>query len=327
MYLIVIDSGTSTTRIRLTDGEQVIASKVQAIGAKDVAVTGSKQPLLDAIQAGMEEVLQAAHIRMDEVAARLASGMITSPSGLLEVPHIAGPVSVSKLAQGVVHQRFAGEHPLQISFIPGVKTGMSPTAELGDKDMMRGEETEIAGFLRQHPEYADKNVLFMHYGSHHKCMQSDRSIIRACRTAMTGELMMALMQHTILKDSVVPLDDLVPSHEWVREGLKVAEQAGFGRALFSSRVLQVLEQRSRLEATSFMLGALVSLDLMLLQEMMHTQVDAIVMYGRSLYPSITAPILAERHPHISIHIVTEQESELLSVYGAMQIYRQSKMKE
>ena len=83
-----------------------------------------------------------------------------------------------------------------VVIVPGVKTEGETIA---DADMMRGEETELIG-LTEHLESAAVYVL---PGSHSKLIHVDGAgRIVDFSTMLTGEMIAALSQNTILKDAV-----------------------------------------------------------------------------------------------------------------------------
>lgn len=323
MNILVIDSGTTSSRVRLYNGERILGSASRQAGAKDTAIRGDTGIVTNALRACIAELLEAHSLSIDRIDAILASGMITSNVGLLDIQHLPAPVGIREIAASLVARTFPDIAEKPILFIPGVKTGASGSErELAAKDMMRGEEAEIFGYLEQrHAERGESGgILFMHYGSHHKCILLEHGEIRECRTSVTGELMMTIMQHTILKSSLLPLAELVPDREWVRKGLETAESAGFGRALFSTRVADVMEACGKQRATSFFLGALLSLDFALLEAMASERTTHLVLYGKSLYPSLFGPLVKERYPFLTVDTVSEDDSDLLSARGAMSIF-------
>jgi 2-keto-3-deoxy-galactonokinase len=133
------------------------------------------------------------------------------------------------------------------------------------------------------------------------------------------------MQQTILKSSLLPLPEHEPDEAWVRKGLETAESAGFGRALFSVRVAETMEKCGKQRATSFFLGVLLSLDFALLNELMTRNTTRLVLYGKSLYPSLFEPLVKEKYPELEVIAITEEESDRLSARGAMRIFEQYKV--
>ncbi|MHB1652943.1 MAG: 2-dehydro-3-deoxygalactonokinase [Desulfitobacteriaceae bacterium] len=318
MKVLVVDSGTTTSRVRLSDGNNVLASVSRLAGAKDVALTGNNEVLKNALRECIKEILEESKITIDEVNAIIASGMISSNMGLVEIPHLSGPVGISETAGNLVKRLFPDITSKPIWFIPGIKTGFHKGNTISEMDIMRGEETEIFGYMDDR-----EDSLFMHYGSHHKCILTEEGKVRQCRTSVTGELMMAISQNTILKSSLVPINDIIVDMDWVRRGLAVAEESGFGRALFSTRIIDTMVHSTKMEATNFYLGVLVSLDLNIMKELRVESVRKLVLYGKKLFPSIFEPIIQERFPELQVITVSEELSDLLSVKGAIKTYRAS----
>ncbi len=111
----------------------------------------------------------------------IASGMIGSRQGWFEVPYAELPAGPAELAP----VRFDDFHR-PIHFIPGL--AFRNTA--GMPDVMRGEETQIAG--------AGGDGLYLLPGSHCKWVLVEDGRIVWFATFMTGELFAALKDHTIL---------------------------------------------------------------------------------------------------------------------------------
>lgn len=324
MKLLVIDSGTTNSRVRLMDGDRIAASVSRSVGSRDVAIAGHTEVLERALREAIAEIVSSNSISLEDIEAIVASGMITSNMGLMDIPHLPAPATAAQVAAGIVERIFPAVAPKPIHFIPGVKTGFIGEAELSRKDMMRGEEAEVFGFMAHSGDAAQEPQVFMHYGSHHKAILLEGGEIKRCSTSVTGELMMAILQSTILKSSLPSPAEMRPDLKQVRTGLAIAEAAGFGRAIFSSRVLNVMERRDRQEAAGIFLGALLSLDLAMLNDLLTPDIRKLVLYGKALFPSIFKPIVQERHPYLEITVVPEEQSDTLSAQGAVILYRHYK---
>lgn len=135
----------------------------------------------------------------------LLSGMITSRHGWTETPYLRAPVPVDSLASSVQRSEFGG---LGLYFMPGVDqvSGDEPP------DVMRGEETQIAGVVSM-TDRADVVVL---PGTHSKWAVLEDDTIVSFRTFLTGELYTAMCSWSSLA-AVMDGDD--------------SEGAGFGRGL------------------------------------------------------------------------------------------------
>lgn len=300
----VVDSGTTNTRVRLWEGRGVTRSLTRSAGARDTAVDGHNGKIRQALQEMLAE--------LGGVEAVICSGMITSAGGLLEVPHIPAPAGIAELARAVVRRDFPDIAATPFYFVPGIKT-LDPG--LLDADIMRGEEAEAIG-LRELLRLSGP-ALLLHCGSHHKVLALDGDgRLAYSRTAITGELLAAVASQTVLKSSLAPLDELVADAAMWRLGLRAAEEQGLGRALFLVRVADVLAGRSPAEATSFLLGALMSQDLPLLATAeQHAQV---IIYGKGHFPGLLHSCLSERGR--SAQVVPEEMVEVAAAVGAVRIY-------
>ncbi len=180
----------------------------------------------------------------------IASGMVGSTAGWVEVPYCQCPTGVEELAEGVV-----SVHDGALHIVPGV-------ALFGDiPNMMRGEETEIVGVLELHPEHADHSVLVLP-GTHSKWVRIHRGQIVDFATYITGELFSVLRDHSILgraaKD-VSELPDRATVEAAFARGVLAAREAttGIASLLFSARSM-VLAHRVEAEASlEFLSGLLI----------------------------------------------------------------------
>ena len=87
-YLITIDGGTTNTRAFLWKNNEVIASASREVGARNTAVSSSEVSLKNAVKACINEILKTASVTCDELDGIVASGMLTSNVGLIEIPHL-----------------------------------------------------------------------------------------------------------------------------------------------------------------------------------------------------------------------------------------------
>lgn len=313
----VVDSGTTTTRVRLWRNERVVWSGSRAAGARDTATDGSNARIRTALTDLFAELDTHAGHAPEAV---ISSGMITSNMGLLEVPHLSAPVGMDDLADGIVRHDFPEITELPFYFIPGVKT--LPISfnfdTLADADVLRGEEAECVG-LRELLRLCHA-TLFLHFGSHHKVIATDAGgRVLYSRTAVTGELLSAVSEHTILRSSTVPVATLEPSRDFYRAGLRAAEQHGVGRALFLVRVGEQLWGRSRSEMTSFLLGVLSQTDLPLLDDAPDA---AVVLYGKGALPQLLAEHLTASGRQAT-H-VDEETSDQAAAVGAVRLFERYK---
>jgi 2-dehydro-3-deoxygalactonokinase len=318
MFYLVIDSGTTNTRVRLSDGGRILQTATAPTGARTTAAEGNNRSLRRELGRLIREVLQAAEVDLAGVDALIASGMITSNLGLLEVPHLPAPVTPGGLAAGMVTARFDDICNGPIHFIPGVKTLPGTDTGVGAGDILRGEEAEVTGLrslLR-----LDGPATFLHYGSHHKAIHTGAAgELLSSETVMTGELLQVVSEHTILASTVLPAREVCLDETAWRLGLETALTDGIGRALFVTRLTQQLLGQTPQQSTNFLLGALTSLDLPMVRRALERG-DNLVLYGGNQLPRILHRYLETEGWGARLTLVDQSTAELAAVTGAIAIY-------
>nr|WP_256429982.1 2-dehydro-3-deoxygalactonokinase [Caulobacter sp. S45] len=153
----------------------------------------------------------------------LITGMAGSNIGWLEVPYADCPADARALARGVV--AVPGEAP----FV-GITPGLRGPGVYGP-DVMRGEETQLIGWLAQDPARRQGAQVICHPGTHAKWVLAVDGRIERFVTAMTGELFALLTQHSVLKGGEGDADG--PAFD---DGLKAAgDGAALAARLFTAR--------------------------------------------------------------------------------------------
>ena len=168
-YIITLDTGTTNTRVVLWDSKfRPAASAKSEVGVRNTAIDGSNRRLKAAVKECLERVLRDAGTSYDEVEAVIASGMITSNVGLVEIPHCVVPAGTDDLAAAVRKVSLPDVCPMPIHFVPGVKNSGGPIGfgNFEAMDIMRGEEVESIALLEQYPR--GKSYLLVLPGSHMK---------------------------------------------------------------------------------------------------------------------------------------------------------------
>ncbi len=123
----------------------------------------------------------------------LACGMVGARQGWHEAAYVATPCAVtSKLTHVPTH-----DPRLDLRIVSGIM-------QADPADVMRGEETQIAGFLGQHPEFEGVIAL---PGTHSKWVRVAKGQIENFRTIMTGESYALYSQHSVLRFSMGTWDE------------------------------------------------------------------------------------------------------------------------
>ena len=262
-YLVYYDAGTTNSRgyllkregerlVPLRDRLGALISAARKVGSKDVAAAGDNQVLLSALWEIYGELMRKCPgdlLKEGQVEGVYASGMITSSSGLREIPHLPTPVGLRQLREGMVpveEPSFFGEMVL----IPGVRTAADLPLSLQDAAAagnMRGEELEIFGLLESPgipAQYRECPFAVALPGSHTHIAYLEEGQVKDIFSTFSGELYHAVTSQTILSSlhALCPgrrpgTPPLVPEMVW--DGYTQLEEWGFNRALYIARSYQL----------------------------------------------------------------------------------------
>lgn len=257
--LLCVDMGTTRTRVWLVQGERVRTHLVRDFGVRDSAQVDLESALIDLLQqttasAGLDE-------STDIPRKVAAAGMISSPQGLLEVPHLPAPTGREDLWAAVRRIRIGTDRQYEMLLVPGVRTGngAADIAATLDSDVMRGEETLCVGLLSQGLVRPGDAVLNL--GSHWKWIWIDESArIAGSRTALTGEMIHAIQSNTLLAAALPQRRPLALENEWLALGAAEARRSGLSRALFCMRLLQQAKHGSEDQHLAFLYGAFLEVE-------------------------------------------------------------------
>jgi len=178
-------------------------------------------------------------------------GMIGSNLGWTVAPYVDTPVGLDDLARELVAPEPGsdGGGGDWVRIIPGVRgEGLG-----GAGDVMRGEETQLFGWLALNPERARGRHVVCHPGTHAKWMVLEDGRLTHFVTAMTGELFAVLRKHSVLKSEASPDDPAA-----FAEGLAAAEDGGaLAARLFTARARVVGKGRPAETTAAYLSGLLI----------------------------------------------------------------------
>ena len=232
--LLACDWGTTNLRAwTLDERGGVVARKSFALGVAGLAPGEAAQRF-------------ATEVRPALAAERLPAilcGAIGSNLGWATAPYADCPADVSDLADRLLSVAD------DVRIVPGLRCqGIT-----GAPDVMRGEETQVLGWLALHPERRRGRHLLCLPGTHAKWVLVEEGRVVRFVTAMTGELFAVLGRHSLLK-SEAPADDDAAFDE----GLAAA---GAGDALaarlFSARSRVVGGEAEAASTPSYLSGLLI----------------------------------------------------------------------
>ncbi|MFN3548127.1 MAG: 2-dehydro-3-deoxygalactonokinase [Mesorhizobium sp.] len=219
-FCAALDWGTTNLRVWLLDRDgTVLGERASGEGMRACAP--------DRFGAVMESHLAAlgAPVALPVVVA----GMAGARGGWREVPYLVAPVGLDALHEGaavVAHLR------RDVRILPGI-CQRTP----GREDVMRGEETQLAGAVAQ--GLADGLVCLP--GTHSKWAAIEAGRLVSFTTFMTGELFSVLGAHTILGDTLGE-GGFDPADPAFRGGIEdmLREGAALIGSLFSLRAAGLL---------------------------------------------------------------------------------------
>lgn len=315
---LTIDTGTTNTRIYLTDGKTVTDCIKISAGAGDTAKTGSNRYLKDSIRNGILELLRANKLSEHNIEAIYASGMITSELGLYEVPHISAPVTQNDLRNHAKTVLIDDVVSVPITFIPGVKnnTHFQNLANLNHMDMMRGEETELFGLM--HLLKCTPPLTVILPGSHTKFVTvgNDGEIL-SCHTTLGGEMLAAISEKTILNSSLPhPLVSEI-SPEYLTAGFMYSRKHGISSAAFRVRLLHKFMELTENERANFFVGAMLAPDIQALEEI---ALETKILVGGSEPLKSIFVHLAKNGTGREVFAAKDEMVRSSTVFGVMEIF-------
>ncbi len=239
----------------------------------------------------------------------MASGMITSEFGLCHLEHIKAPAGIRELHDGIEKVYLSEISEIPFAFIRGVKLASEGFENF---DVMRGEETELMGIMNA--DYGE--CIYILPGSHSKIIKVDaEGRIADFSTMLTGEMISALSQQTILKDAVdLSLSEI--DNEYLLLGYDYSVKEGINKALFKTRILKNFCGKDKKEVYSFFLGAVLSGEI---KSIIESKAKTVVLGGRKQIKNAMAKILIKRD-NKKVILLDENTVDMSTSIGAVRIF-------
>ncbi len=214
---IILDWGTSSLRAAL------VSEAGETLDVRDTTSGGIQFVKDGAFEAALMETAGAWFAEHGPLPV-VASGMITSRNGWVEVPYVDAPASLADLAAGT--RQITLGNGATITFLPGMR---DPAAE-PFPDVMRGEETQIVGFGLDR----DRTVVLP--GTHSKWARVEAGRIAAFQTYATGEIFALLTKHSFIARAVEPAAGAEPVWSAFDRGAEFAASEARAADAFLSSV-------------------------------------------------------------------------------------------
>lgn len=238
---IAVDWGTSALRAWAMDGDGAMIAHASSADGMGALAPDEFEPALLRLIA---DWLPGERARPLPV---LACGMVGARQGWAEAayrpvpcPPLGTPFSIPPLTDA----------RLRVAIIPGLR-------QSNPADVMRGEETQIAGVLHATPDFDGVICL---PGTHCKWARVARGEVLAFQTFMTGELFALISKQSVLRHTLA-------CDEWSDEAFEDAartvlrDPSGFAAKLFTLRADSLLHDSDPGAARARLSGMLIGLEL------------------------------------------------------------------
>ncbi|MHB8812839.1 MAG: 2-dehydro-3-deoxygalactonokinase [Steroidobacteraceae bacterium] len=244
------DWGTSRLRLSLCLGDRVLETR--------------QGPGVGSLRAPAGEVLRPLIAQWRDTygpVPLILCGMAGSRNGWRETRYLPCPADLRALGEAALRFEADGA-PVAIA------PGLSCKGRLGSPEVMRGEETQIAGALALHPSLAAGRHLLCLPGTHTKWAWVEDGQVRDFVTALTGELFALLRDGSTLLRAANGVTDARDASgdskdEGFEQGLETAAAlapSGLLHGLFSVRSRQLVDGRPHDWALSYLSGLLIGAD-------------------------------------------------------------------
>jgi 2-dehydro-3-deoxygalactonokinase len=183
----------------------------------------------------------------------LMSGMASSSIGMQEIPYARLPFAIDGSDVLVRHFEADSDFPHDIMLFSGVQS---------DRDVMRGEETQLIGLSGM--VNVSRDAIYVLPGTHSKHLYIKNGELVGFNTYMTGEVFNIMASQSILKDSLTVNSDLkYNASEWVafEDGVRESEHFNILNALFTVRTRQLFDLLDKKQNAMYLSGILIGSEL------------------------------------------------------------------
>ncbi|NBN77584.1 2-keto-3-deoxy-galactonokinase [Microvirga tunisiensis] len=265
---IAVDWGTTHLRAWAMRGDEPVARAASDAGMSSLDRDGFEPALL---------ALVTRWLGTGRVTPVIACGMVGSRQGWVEAPYMAvpcGPLNADHMVRGTTL-----DPRIALWVVPGLKQD-------APADVMRGEETQIAGLLAGDPRFSGLACL---PGTHTKWVTVRGGEVQSFSTFMTGELYGLIAGHSVLRHGLGGQDawDHAAFAEAVAEALH--QPAGLAGDLFRLRAEGLLHGMGAAVARARLSGLLIGNELAALGE---RRVGPVRLIGASSLNRLYAAALA-----------------------------------
>ena len=237
---IAADWGTTHMRAwAIGEEDKVLAFRESNEGMKDLQQNEFEPVLLRLIENWLDNT---------KITTVMACGMVGAKQGWVETPYLKTPCVPIDNNQLTTANTL--DKRIIVHLVPGVMQNHPA-------DIMRGEETQIAGFINKNQDF---NGVVCLPGTHSKWVNINEGQITSFKTFMTGELFGVITNHTLIRHST-------SIKGWIQESFEDGIHEGFNNPgliasnLFSLRAESIVNNLGRDQARSTLSGLLLGVEL------------------------------------------------------------------
>jgi 2-dehydro-3-deoxygalactonokinase len=269
--LLACDWGTTNLRAWTLDAAgEVVAERDFELGVSRLAPGEAQRRF----EAEVRPALEAQKLPA------ILCGMIGSNLGWTVAPYVDCPAGLEELARALT----------PVTARAWIVPGLRCRGIAGAPDVMRGEETQLLGWLAGRPDRQAGRHVICHPGTHAKwTLVEDGRIVRFV-TAMTGELFAVLSKHSVLKSDASADDEAA-----FDEGLRAAGDGdALAARLFTARARVVGGQAPAQSTSSYLSGLLIGAEVASVPGLLGERSQTVVLLGDPTLCHLYARALARR---------------------------------
>ncbi|MEM6712045.1 MAG: 2-dehydro-3-deoxygalactonokinase, partial [Pseudomonadota bacterium] len=246
-----VDWGTSHMRVYAMDADDDVIARGTGPGMGEIAAgAGSRSKAFEeALLSALSRMMETDAVQTRDLPPVVMCGMVGSRQGWQEAGYLSTPQSLDTLHEKVIRVDTRHSGLQDVHIVPGISQSDPP-------DVMRGEETQLAGFVGQEAQFGLVSGRVCLPGTHSKWAVLERGTLRGFTTYLTGELFDLLSKRSILAHSVGSKTmDRDVFYETVRACAK--GKLNLSEALFSIRAKGLLTGEDAAAARGRLSGLLI----------------------------------------------------------------------
>ncbi|MFO1164816.1 MAG: 2-dehydro-3-deoxygalactonokinase [Paracoccus sp. (in: a-proteobacteria)] len=251
---IAVDWGTTRLRVWAMQGSQALQSRHSDKGMGGLPRDGFEPALLELIHDWLP-----AQGRMPVI----ACGMVGARTGWAEAEYRATPCTPLDPLRAT--RPDVGDARLDVRILPGLSQAAPP-------DVMRGEETQIAGYLALDPGFDGTLCL---PGTHCKWVRITQGRVTGFQTFMTGEIFSLISRQSVLRLSMAgAVPDVAAATLGAADAM--ADPHAATRGLFALRAGSLLDGLAPAQAAGRLSGLLIGTELGAARDFWHNHKTIII---------------------------------------------------